>query len=338
MIKFSALLVALAIGLLAAGVAASSLLLVYVAIGVCLVSAVLLAVGVVRHWAEIFGTGSRVPAAGTVPGTALRSAACRAVRGRASRSDSRGRGSGSGNHPRRGGFGLPGRSRPAGTGGGAGRRSPGGWSRDGGTAAGPVRSRGPVPPGRPPAGTRGQASRRREERRPRRKDTGGRPGQAPAGPGPAQPVHPVAASSGHPAPPDDLWERVAEELESAGKRDTGDLAWPAAEFPLPPEPVAPAVPAWAGRAARVVGHRMAGRAGAAAWLRRSRLPVPDCAPTRGCAPTRAASPRLQPPPGHPTFLRGARRPGDCRASWTWRSSTGSGPGRAGEGSRAGRIR
>ncbi len=75
MIKFSALLVALAIGLLAAGVAASSLLLVYVAIGVCLVSAVLLAVGVIRHWAEIFGSESRVPAAGTVPGTALLRAA-----------------------------------------------------------------------------------------------------------------------------------------------------------------------------------------------------------------------------------------------------------------------
>ncbi len=55
MIRFSALLVALAIGLLAAGVAASSLPLVYVSIAVCAVAALLLAAGVLRHWSEIFG-------------------------------------------------------------------------------------------------------------------------------------------------------------------------------------------------------------------------------------------------------------------------------------------
>ena len=46
MIKASALLVALAIGLLVAGVVASSLLMVYVSIGVCAVAALLLAAGV----------------------------------------------------------------------------------------------------------------------------------------------------------------------------------------------------------------------------------------------------------------------------------------------------
>jgi hypothetical protein len=54
-IKASALLVALAIGLLVAGVVASSLLMVYVSIGVCAVAALLLAVGVLAHWSEIFG-------------------------------------------------------------------------------------------------------------------------------------------------------------------------------------------------------------------------------------------------------------------------------------------
>jgi hypothetical protein len=54
-IKASALLVALAIGLLVAGVVASSLLMVYVSIGVCAVAALLLTVGVLSHWSEIFG-------------------------------------------------------------------------------------------------------------------------------------------------------------------------------------------------------------------------------------------------------------------------------------------
>ncbi|HEY3735271.1 MAG TPA: hypothetical protein VGL63_15280, partial [Streptosporangiaceae bacterium] len=62
MIRFSALLVALAIGLLVAGVAASSLPLVYVSIAVCAAAALLLAAGVVRHWSEIFGTGAKRPA------------------------------------------------------------------------------------------------------------------------------------------------------------------------------------------------------------------------------------------------------------------------------------
>ncbi|MGH3069464.1 MAG: hypothetical protein ACRDMI_12875, partial [Streptosporangiaceae bacterium] len=62
MIKASALLVALAIGLLVAGVAASSLLMVYVSIGVCAIAALLLAVGVLSHWSEIFGRRGARPA------------------------------------------------------------------------------------------------------------------------------------------------------------------------------------------------------------------------------------------------------------------------------------
>jgi hypothetical protein len=49
-IKASALLVVLAIGLLVAGVVGSSLLMVYVSIGVCAVAALLLAAGVFSHW------------------------------------------------------------------------------------------------------------------------------------------------------------------------------------------------------------------------------------------------------------------------------------------------
>ncbi len=55
MIKTSALLVVVAIGLLVAGVLASSLQMVYVSIGVCAVAALLLAAGVLSHWSEIFG-------------------------------------------------------------------------------------------------------------------------------------------------------------------------------------------------------------------------------------------------------------------------------------------
>jgi hypothetical protein len=61
-IKASALLVALAIGLLVAGVAGSSLLMVYVSIGVCAVAALLLAAGVLAHWSEIFGRREARPA------------------------------------------------------------------------------------------------------------------------------------------------------------------------------------------------------------------------------------------------------------------------------------
>jgi hypothetical protein len=61
-IKASALLVALAIGLLVAGVVASSLLMVYVSIGVCVAAALLLAAGVLAHWSEIFGRREARPA------------------------------------------------------------------------------------------------------------------------------------------------------------------------------------------------------------------------------------------------------------------------------------
>jgi len=61
-IKASALLVALAIGLLVAGVAGSSLLMVYVSIGVCAAAALVLAAGVLSHWSEIFGRREARPA------------------------------------------------------------------------------------------------------------------------------------------------------------------------------------------------------------------------------------------------------------------------------------
>src|SRR5229473_79088 len=78
MIRFSALLVAVAIALLVSGVIASSLPLVYVSIGGCAVAALLLAVGVYRHRQQIFGASGAVvqvsgsvaagPAAGSVVG------------------------------------------------------------------------------------------------------------------------------------------------------------------------------------------------------------------------------------------------------------------------------
>ena len=60
MIRFSALLVAVAIALLVSGVIASSLPLVYVSIGGCAIAALLLAVGVYRHRQEIFGAQGAV--------------------------------------------------------------------------------------------------------------------------------------------------------------------------------------------------------------------------------------------------------------------------------------
>ncbi len=70
MIKASALLAAVAIGLLVAGVIASSLLMVYLSIGVCAVAALILAAGILAHWSEIFGRGDARPASAQEAGSA----------------------------------------------------------------------------------------------------------------------------------------------------------------------------------------------------------------------------------------------------------------------------
>ena len=75
MIKASALLAAVAIGILVAGVIASSLLMVYVSIGVCAVAALILAVGILTHWSEIFGRGDARPASVQEAGSAPRAGA-----------------------------------------------------------------------------------------------------------------------------------------------------------------------------------------------------------------------------------------------------------------------
>ena len=157
MIKASALLAAVAIGLLVAGVLASSLLMVYVSIGVCAVAALILAVGILTHWSEIFGRGEARPA--SVPGA---------------------------------------------------------WSAP---QAG-VSNR-PVLASAVPSAVAG-----RQERHAGHEDAGGPPaGEQAAAVRPGN-EFPVAGRS------DDLWERVEEELGSAGKRDTGALSWPATELPV----------------------------------------------------------------------------------------------------------
>ena len=241
MIRFSALLVALAIGLLAAGVAASSLPLVYVSIAVCAVAALLLAAGVLRHWPEIFGprtqrVASPFAASGPVPSpaTAGRASAGRAAPGHAA---------------------PAGRARPVGAPGLAGFRADAG--------AGPV-ARGPEPAvaagryradadpadraGRVPADPadraaspeHGQAAGPDEAdsvaRGDRRSGRRGWPARRPAEPEPA-PAEPI-----HAVPTDDLWDRVNEELESAGKRDSGRLSWPAGDFSIPSGMSLPAEP------------------------------------------------------------------------------------------------
>ena len=174
MIRFSALLVALAIGLLAAGVAASSLPLVYVSIAVCAVAALLLAAGVLRHWSEIFGprtqrVASPFAASGPVPSPATAGRAAAAP----GRAGSR-RHSGPGRAGGRSGSGrLPGRRRgsPSGPGAGTGRRGrpvPGrrrsGWPR----RPGPSRSGRPRgqrgPGGQRPGGRPGRGGQRRPRR------------------------------------------------------------------------------------------------------------------------------------------------------------------------------
>ncbi len=74
MIRFSAALVAVAIGVLIGGIATSKLLLVYIAIGVSAVALVALAIGVVVKREELFGERQGlVPAsAGAAPGRPAR--------------------------------------------------------------------------------------------------------------------------------------------------------------------------------------------------------------------------------------------------------------------------
>src|SRR5690242_14800287 len=185
MIRFSALLVALAIGLLVAGVVASSLLLVYVSIAVCAVAALLLAAGVLWHWSEIFGSGEARPASPAASGPAGAPVTIAPVPASPVPASGVAADIGQAGSPADRTAAGRGEAHPVGAGYGASEHGPG----DHGTAA---------------------------------------PG------GPAEPAAPQVAQ---PAAnrPDDLWERVNEELESAGKRDTGALTWPAAEFTAIPQ-------------------------------------------------------------------------------------------------------
>ena len=187
MIKASALLAAVAIGLLVAGVLASSLLMVYISIGVCAVAALILVAGILTHWSEISGRGEARPA--SVQG------AWSAPQARVSS--------------------LP-------------------------VLASPV-----------PTAVAG-----REERRARNENSGGPPAGEQAAAGPQQEFHVTGRA-------DDLWQRVEEELGSAGKRDTGALSWPATEVPAFRED-----PGSTGQAAPPgeAGPRDTSPAGSSAWI------------------------------------------------------------------------
>ncbi len=201
MIKTSALLVVLAIGLLVAGVFASSLLMVYVSIGVCAVAALLLAVGVLTHWSEIFGRREPRPSGvqASWPASQVQVSAPVLASAQAT-----------------------------------GARVTGVQVQGAQTAVGQA-------PGIPA----------REERRSRRGAAAGRSSARPA-----EVVTPQVEFAG-PGPGDELWERVEEELGSAGKRDTGALSWPATEIPVLREPAGgPEEPAPPG----------ASPAGSSAWI------------------------------------------------------------------------
>ena len=192
MIKTSALLVVLAIGLLVAGVLASSLPMVYVSIGVCAVAALLLAAGVLSHWSEIFGRReprpSRVQPSWSEPQMQV--------------------------------------STPVPAGAQAAGAQVTGAQTTAAQAAGAQTAGAQT-------GAQARDTAAREERRSRR--------GAAAGRSPAPPAEVVTSQAGSAVPGrgDDLWQRVEEELGTAGKRDTGALSWPATEIPVLREPAGP---------------------------------------------------------------------------------------------------
>ncbi len=197
MIKTSALLVVLAIGLLVAGVLASSLPMVYVSIGVCAVAALLLAAGVLSHWSEIFGRReprpSRVQPSWSEPQMQVSApvlAGAQAAGAQVTRAQVTGA-----------------QTAAAGT---AGAQTAGAQT-----------------------GAQARGTAAREERRSRR---GAAAGRSPASPAEVVTSQAESAVRGR---GDDLWERVEEELGTAGKRDTGALSWPATEIPVLREPAGP---------------------------------------------------------------------------------------------------
>ena len=197
MIKTSALLVVLAIGLLVAGVLASSLPMVYVSIAVCAVAALLLAAGVLSHWSEIFGRReprpSRMQPSWSEPQMQV--------------------------------------SAPVLAGAQAASAQVKGAQVTGAQTAA-AKTAGAQTAGAQ-AGAQARGTAAREERRSRRVPAAGR--------SPAPPAEVVTAQAGSAVPGrgDDLWERVEEELGTAGKRDTGALSWPATEIPVLREPAGP---------------------------------------------------------------------------------------------------
>ena len=85
MIRFSALLVAVAVGLLVAGVVTSKLVLVYVAIGVSGVALLALAVGALIKRKELFGPSTSASTGSTSIATVLPSVLCAAATSATSR-------------------------------------------------------------------------------------------------------------------------------------------------------------------------------------------------------------------------------------------------------------
>jgi hypothetical protein len=196
-IKTSALLVVLAIGLLVAGVLASSLPLVYVSIGVCAVAALLLAAGVLSHWSEIFGRReprpSRVQPSWSEPQMQVSAPVLAGAQA-------------------------------------AGPQAAGPQVTGAQTAA--AQTAGAQTAGAQ-TGAQARGTAAREERRSRRGAAAGRSPASPAEVGTAQAESAVRGRG------DDLWDRVEEELGTAGKRDTGALSWPATEIPVLREPAGP---------------------------------------------------------------------------------------------------
>src|ERR1022692_3624100 len=201
-------------GTLISGVVASSLLLVYVSVGMCAIAMLLLAGGVLQHRKEIFGTGGAVAPAGpqgAFPESQLAQLASSSVPlVRAAESAA--------GHP------------PTGQMAGSGLRSERpatGWDTTGRA----------VPPGGRPSARRASGGRP-----PARESAGGPPSGKPGGRDPGRPAGPPRHRSGDP-----FWPRVSDDpgpgavrdTGAAARPDTGAAARPRAEDPQPPGPPSP---------------------------------------------------------------------------------------------------
>jgi len=299
-IRFSAALVAVAIGVLLGGIATSKLLLVYIAIVVSAVALVALAIGVVLKREELFGEGQ-----GLVPATAGASPALPARAG-----ESQGRaGESQGKVPAGAHVASPPPFAGAAAGyaafGGNAPSAPAGVDRSGRpTSSGPGRSAGPV------SGGPGSAS------------------QVPANPAPASTVSAGTVSanpgSANPGPAGAVppWEATP---SARGPWSSSTADW----MPSGQDERAAGAGTQVGRAG---GWRVAEADAQAAakaprsWAAPSSSAAPEAPPVRPAAEPASAAPSWFDRLGSPAGTDGPTVPPASGGGWPWSSREGSEPG------------